>query len=667
MKIRSNTGIMRLALCASMSAVLAACGGGGGSNSASAPAGTGGQSTTSAATSMTGTVAIGTGMTGATVTVTDAGGKSITATSGANGTYSVSLSGMTAPFLITATDPSGVSGTLYSVVASASTAAGAPVIANVTPLTTAVSALLTQSGNPGVLAQSGGLSAVTASSIATADSALGQALAPILTANGLSASSFDPVGTAFTPNQTGLDGVIDSVAVTPSASGAGLQLTSLADPDTAIQLNSGATISKALAAPMQPANYLAALQTALAACASDVQAGATDTSDSNCTLAIDSSYLNNGIGSGVAGFAKRHTLFAKGTVLTGIKTVAFVPAGSLTGISNPAALVYLLMTDPDGTPDFGMDYVQQLPNGQWDVIGNQLQDSTYIASFLGRVQYTDSADAGNAHYESGLNIQIPSSVKANGTATGVGSAVVTGPGLPASGLWFQTAGNGTGAGYLEIPTGTLTAPLTSIGNRVNGGMSTTYKWAWAPLSGSTMPFSPNGLPEYAASSQDVSTISSFGVYTVTLYDTTGTKIRSEQIQNIARNYAAAAGSTVPWQTLGNDVIANYLTPGGSGTQSTPGVSASLDWTMPAGAFYPNFWASINSLGAAQTSVPVTTYDATVWGASTGNTPSPLTFNTPFTDVLTSTATATAEQAVQVQLGWQTDGEYYVNTWQYGTP
>ncbi|MFM0212848.1 cell wall anchor protein [Paraburkholderia sediminicola] len=662
MKIRSNTGIARLALCASMSAILAACGGGG--SSASSPSGTSSQPTTVAATAMSGTVAIGTAMIGATVTVTDAGGKSATATSGANGTYNVSLSGLTAPFLITAADPSGVSATLYSVVASTSTASGAPVTANVTPLTTAVAALMTQSGNPATLA--GNASAISSSAITTAEATLDAAIAPILSANSVPAA-FDPIATTFIPNQTGADAVIDSVSVTPSASGAGLQIASLANPDTAIQLNSSTSVSTALTAPAQLANYLANLQTALAACASDVQGGATNTSDSNCTSAIDATYLNNGDGTGVAGFAKRHTLFTKGTALTGIKTVAFVPAGTLAGISNPAALVYLLMTDPDGTPDFGMDYVQELPNGKWDIIGNQLQDSTYIASFLGRVQYTDSVDAANAHYESGLDIQIPSSVAVSGTAKSVGSAVVAGPGLPANGLWFQTAGNGTGAGYLEIPTGTLIAPLTSTGNRVNGGMSTTYKWAWSPISGSTTSFSPNGLPEYASSSQDVSTIQNFGVYTVTLYDMTGTEIRSEQIQNIARNYAAAAGSTVAWQTLGSDVIANYLMPGGSGTQSAPGTSASLDWTIPASSFYPNFWASINSLGAAQTSIPATTYDATVWGASTGNTPSPFTFNKSFTDVLTSTATATAEQAVQVQLGWQADGEYYVNSWQYGNP
>lgn len=659
MKERSFTGIAQLALGASLAFSLAACGGGGGSS-----ASTSNQPVTAAATSMTGTVAIGTALTGATVTVTDANGKTVSATSGANGAYSVSLTGLSAPLLITAADPSGVSGTLYSVVASSNTANGAPVTANITPLTTAIAALMTQSGNPADL--TGNASAITSSAVTAAETTLDAAIAPILSANSVPAS-FDPIGTTFTPNQAGADAVIDSVAVTPSASGSGLQITSLANPNTAIQLNSSTSVSTALTAPAQPANYLANLQTALAACASDVQGGATNTSDSNCTSAIDATYLNNGDGTGVAGFAKRHTLFTKGTVLTGIKTVAFVPAGTLAGISNPAALVYLLMTDPDGTPDFGMDYVQRLPNGQWDIIGNQLQDSIYIASFLGRVQYTDSADATNARYESGLDIQIPSTVKVNGTATGVGSAVVTGPGLPANGLWLQTAGNGTGAGYLEIPTGILTAPLTSTSNRVNGGMSTTYKWAWAPISGGTTSFSPNGLPEYASSSQNVSTISSFGVYTVTLYDTTGTQIRSEQIQNIARNYAAAAGSTIKWQTLGSDAIANYLTPGGSGTQSAPGTSASIDWTTPAGSFYPNLWASINSLGVAQTGIPATTYDATVWGASTGNTPSPLTFNTPFTDVLTSTATATAEQAVQVQLGWQADGEYYVSTWQHGNP
>ncbi len=64
---------------------------------------------------------------------------------------------------------------------------------------------------------------------------------------------------------------------------------------------------------------------------------------------------------------------------------------------------------------------------------------------------------------------------------------------------------------------------------------------WATISGNTTSFSPDGLPEYAASSQGVSAIRNFGVYTVTLYDATGAEIRSDGSRNIARNYAAAAG------------------------------------------------------------------------------------------------------------------------------
>ncbi|WP_242540352.1 hypothetical protein [Trinickia mobilis] len=69
---------------------------------------------------------------------------------------------------------------------------------------------------------------------------------------------------------------------------------------------------------------------------------------------------------------------------------------------------------------------------------------------------------------------------------------MTGPGLPANGRGSRPRATGRAQGDLEIPTGTL----TSVNNRVNGGMSTAYKWASTPISGSTTSFSPNELPEY---------------------------------------------------------------------------------------------------------------------------------------------------------------------------
>ncbi|WP_063889156.1 hypothetical protein [Burkholderia ubonensis] len=666
MKKKGTSGIARLTLCVAATAMLAACGGGGSGSGSS------GSSGATAASSMSGTVAIGNALVGAPITVIDATGKTAAATSGSNGAYSVSISGLTAPFVITATDPSGASGTLYSVVASTATNNGAPVTANVTPLTTAVAALLTSSGNPLTLTQSGGLTAVTPSSVSTAVATLDTALAPILAANGLSAASFDPVGGIFSPNQSGADAVIDSVAVGPAIKGTGLQLTSLADPDTAIALNQSTTVATPLRVPSQPANYLATLVSQLGQCMSAMQASP-GTSSPACASAIDASYLNDGFTS----FGTRHTLFTKGTTLQGVKTVAFLPSGTLPAISNPAALVYFLITEADGTPNFASDIVQQLPNGTWDIIGNQAQFDIYIASFVGRVQFTNAADAGNGRFESGLNIQIPVDVPFNGTRQAVGSALVSGPGLPASGVYMLSPNAGIGPN-LTFPLKAVTAPparaSTSMPSWPDVGMSTQYKWSWASLPGGASAFAPT-TPDYAPAPVDVSTIRQHGVYTITLYDATGQQIGTPQkVVNIAPNMNAAAGATVPWQTLGSDVIANLLTAGGPGTStasSTTLPTAGIDWTVPAaGLAYPNAWIAINSQGAAQFVNGVETYQAQPYDVMRWITPTinGTTYSSTlsgFVDQLTSTANgAHAESAVQVQLGWQVGGDYYINTWQY---
>ncbi len=655
-----DTKIMRWTVCASLIAVVAA-GGGGGSGTASSTSGSGSSGTATAST-MTGTAAIGNALANATVTVTDVNGKTVSATSGVNGAYSVSISGLTAPFIVTAADPSSASGSLYSVVASATAGNGAPVIANVTPLTTAIAALLTADGNPGTLTQSGGASAVTSSAVSAAVAKLNAALATILTANGLSATSFDPIGAAFTPNQTGADAVIDSIKVTPSATGTGLQLASLAALGTAIQLNQSTIVSGPLQAPSQPANYLAALVTALGQCMGG--------SSSACAGAIDANYVNNGKTS----FSARHPgLFATGSSLTGVKTAAFLPAGTLPAISNPAALVYFLFTDANGTPNFASDIVQQRADGSWDIIGNQEQFNVYIASFLGRVQFTNAADASNGRLESGLQIQVPESVTVNGTSTSVGSALVQGAGLPGAGLYMMTPGAGLGP-YLTIPATALSAPCTTCSGSgaPNGGMSIQYKWSWVSLTGGTSSWSPNGAAEYAASPIDVSSIAPFSVYTVTMYDMTGSQTGTPvKVLNVAPSMAAAAGVMVPWQTIGSGVIANLLTPGGSLTTVTGNASAVLDWTAPAQApAYPNFWTSINSLGAPTVSNGVQTYPSQPYNVDNHATPTQNgttyseTFPRGFVDVLATTATANAEKAVQVQLNWQADGAFFSNTWQY---
>ncbi|PXW26444.1 hypothetical protein [Paraburkholderia caballeronis] len=664
MKTRFNTGITRFALCAAASAMLAACGGGG----SSAPSTAG--NPRSAAASLTGTVAIGHALVGAPVTVTDSTGKTATATSGANGIYTVAISNLTAPLLVSAVDKSGASSTtLYSVVASTQTTDGAPTTANVTPLTTAIAALLTKSGSPQDLAASGGLSVATEDTVRTAVTTLDTVLAPILAKNKLS-SSFDPVGGTFTTNQTGADAVIDSVSVTPSASGSGLQIASLADPNKALQLNASTTASTTLDAPAQPANYLAALQSQLSQCMTDMQGGAT--SSAACGTAVDANYRRYGVTS----FGKAEALFfEKGVTLTGIKTIAFLPPGTLPAITNPAALVYFLVTNPDGTPSFAPDIVQQKPDGTWDIIGNQQKYDIRIASFLGRIQYTDTARANDGHYESGLDIRIYQFDTQDGTQPQIYSARVQGPGLPDSGAWLE-ADSDSG---LTIPRSPMSGPWfenSGVLPPLEAGMNTTYKWSWAPLSGDTTPFTPGGLPEYAQSPEDVSGISQFGVYTVTLYDlNTGVVTDTEKVLNTAPNLSAAAGSVVPWQTLSTDTIANLLTANGPGIPPDAS-SVSFNWTVPsADALYPNFWSTIKGVTpptteAGQTSTGRLYHDdffkPTIEGVNYTQIvplefPNGISMDGSFPPLLPNAA---GTEAGQIELGWLAGGNYYLNTWQF---
>lgn len=670
MKNPASMKIARFASSAALIALLAACGGGSGNSSSTTSSGTGGQS--SAATSLSGTVAVGTALIGATVTVIDSNGHTATATSDSNGNYNVGIQGLTAPFVLEAADSSGASGLLYSVVADADTTGNAPLITNVTPLTTAVAALLTESGNPGDLI--GNVSVITSGAISTAETVLGQALSPILKANGVPAN-VDPIATPFTANQTGLDGVIDAISVDPSAKDTGLQLSSLADPNTAVQLNSSTTTATALAAPAQPANYLASLQAAMSQCMTDVQGGASITSDSACTTAIATGYLNQ---SYTTMRARHETMFVSGAKLTGIRTQAFLPSGTLPNTSGPVSLVYFLFTDATGKPNFAADFVEHTSNG-WQVIGNQEQYNLYIASFVGRLQYTDAADSANNRYESGLRIQIPATQNApdsntNTPHTQLGSAVVTGPGLPSGGVGLYLTGSGSEASsasngfspYLTFPSVASTAPFYCPGGStptpcsMSDGTSLEYKWAWTPISGSGSVTVPTSS-DYASQSANTSGIQQFGAYTVTLYDVSGAQVGTPQVVvNIASIQAPQAGQQVAWQTLGSDTIASFLTPTGSAAGA--GItSLSLDWTESA----------LNPLTPSQIMTGEKTQGlntGAVMGYDSYASPSITGSGTSYSAIDMGFATQTAlpvDAHRLISLLQQVNGDYYINTWQHG--
>ncbi|CAE6770057.1 hypothetical protein R75461_03790 [Paraburkholderia nemoris] len=563
---------------------LGGCGGGGSSSASSS-------TPTVTATSVNGTVATGSAVVGATVTLTDATGAQATATTNTQGAYTISVKGMTAPFLIVATDATGISAPLVSVLAKLPNGT-APAVANVTTLTTAIAAMLTASGNPLDLASTTALAKVTLPSVQIATITLDTMLTKILTQNGILTAGFDPIGTAFTPNHTGADAVIDTVSVVSAANG-GLLLLSNAAPGTTIALNNQTAQSIALAAPPAAANYLEPLASLLTACA------ATGALNTSCSPAIDSAYLE----SGSTDLAVAHGLTEAaltGAVFGSPKTLAF-----FTSNGKQLALVQLPVTLASGTTGVLYTIAQQLSTPVtlasgtqlgWDLIGNQSQFAVSIMSQIQRRTFLDSKLNDVNRYESGLTIAIPTA--SNPT---VYSASVTGPGLAAP-VWLMQR-NAVGSSTLGLSELKLSAapvsPATTSSN------TSLYRWSWQSLSSSAnfTPAASSGY--YSAQSIDASAVPLYSTYTVTFYDANGAQLGQSSIINPGSPLSAAAGSAVAWPTLLADFATQFLTPAGS----LAGVQYAMSVT----------WSSLingQNLAYPVTSVQIQAYPGTASGSTT---------------------------------------------------
>jgi hypothetical protein len=499
-------------------------------------------------------VAAGSALVGASVTLIDATGAQTTATTDAHGAYTVSVKGMTAPFFIAASDASGISAPLASVLVKLPNGT-APAVANVTTLTTAIAAMLTASGNPTDLAASAALAKLTLASVQIATITLDTMLANILAQNGIQMSGFDPIGTAFTPDHTGADAVIDTVSVVTAANG-GLSLVSNAAPGTTVALNSKTAQSVTLAAPSVAANYLEPLASLLTTCA------ASGTLNTTCSPAIDAAFLEGGSTDLAVAHGSTDALFT-GAVFGSPKTLAF-----FTRNGKQLALVQLPFTLASGTSGALYSIAQQLATPVtlaggtqlgWDLIGDQSQFAVAINSQIQRRSFLDARLNDVNRYESGLAITIPTA--SNPT---VYSASVTGPGLVAP-VWLmpRSASGSSGLGLSD--TALSAAPVTPA---TTGSATSLYRWSWQSLS-STASFTPSTLSGYyAKQAVDASTVPLYSTYTVTFYDRNGAQLGQSSIINPGSPINAAAGSSVAWPTLLADFATQFLTPAGSlaGTQ-----------------------------------------------------------------------------------------------------
>jgi hypothetical protein len=194
-------------LAASLLAMLVSCGGGGGGTPA----------TTSAADttlSFTGVAAVGAPMANATITVRDAAGATFTTTADALGAYSFTNIAAKAPLQLQASATMGTTDVTHFALVPA---LDANKRANISPLTTAVAALVSSTDTPAAMTASA-IAAMSASDISKATTNVNTVIAPMLAALNLP-SSYNPVTSALTANGQGADLMLDHLSVKVRSSG----------------------------------------------------------------------------------------------------------------------------------------------------------------------------------------------------------------------------------------------------------------------------------------------------------------------------------------------------------------------------------------------------------------------------------------------------------------
>lgn len=189
---------------------------------------------------LSGTAAVGAEFANATIIISDANDNEVTTTTDENGKYSADISNLTAPLLVRAAGDMGdIPTSIYSLVTDTSDATSKT--ANITPLTDLVVSL---QGGAVSSPESIDLSTVTTAGVTSTTDDVMAAIAPVATA--LNYSTENIFTESFDADGTGLDAVLDSVAVTRSADGAKIvnKLSAMADDDSldAITIGSNAQV-----------------------------------------------------------------------------------------------------------------------------------------------------------------------------------------------------------------------------------------------------------------------------------------------------------------------------------------------------------------------------------------------------------------------------------------
>ncbi len=582
---------------------LVACGGG--SDSVGSAGGSGGSGGIAVTTqSLTGVAATGAPMAGAAIKVKDASGAAIATIADANGNYSANVQSLTAPLIIIATSQQGDTILTLTSIVVEKPAAGATGIANITPLTHAISSLIAPNGNPEALTGATLTSSANAAAINNAVAKLNAALADILVQAGLNASTFNPITTRFVADRTGADRVLELVRVEQTGQGVAITSNAVADDGAgSASVNITATGQAPAALPAPPAgtllgelDHFASLADTCFADAPSVRVTALDAAGNPTTLSAACAAVPFTVNYKSGGFTARQRYggllrspdftgakFAKPervfTTQTG--TVFFkMPYKTASGAGN-------IITDiAEKTNPTGKSYA-------WEINGNQRD---YDSAVDARLDNTTQLNPNNVQEVSKSQYGVSLRLFFNPATTAgqlVQLARVKGPGLPPEGVML-TRSNVCGVNdYMTIYSksgqirnvGSLPILYTSSSSN-NFRLSAALKTGaidWSKVTNfsnwSTAPLTDNQLaaiPNFAAYTWDLwlmqRNTSGNLVYRADLDTNTVPDVTYRQ-QVTSRAPAIGSLATLPWNTLNANP---FLDP--TSASATVQSSVQVGWT-----------------------------------------------------------------------------------------
>ena len=634
-----------------------------------------------AATMLTGVAAVGAPLANASVTVSDADAATpdVTTTAAANGSYSADVSSLKAPLLVKASGTHDGAATIHWAVVPSVTASSVNT-ANVTPLTTAVAALVAPAGDPQAL------STVATLTASATPAKVGDATALIVntlrtdpqTATALGAN-FDPLSTSFAADGQGVDAVLNRIEVSVSPAGVALtnQATPIAPGGSApppVVLTPTMTATPAVVPTLPPTAAASDLPTAaeLASLARKFDdcmalpltsrvtmdaAGTVTAVAAACDYAAPN-YRSNGRSwvqdVGQFTFSKPQLNGAK--LRDGRVVLALAPEGETDPKvhkhpycnDNPCAVARWAATSASNRA-VATDWLLAKVNGQWNFVGNQRPYSAFVEPRLLRKINTNrnGPAAGSVidpyflkdRFESQLRLRFDMA-NTQADTNDVRAVRFTGPGLPSAGVVLvrsQRCGTddrmaitnqaGTtfvyGTNSLQFWTSGAASDFTLDAANLDGTALATPVPVNSGTTASFQDFSPAPVASQSTS------IPAWSRYKIEVFRFSSASNTPDEIFHVRINAAAenaSAGAAKSWPTLDPAFVASYLVPNAANSGSFMDMARTMAWSNPANGhvldsylFAQNFATQTNVQGESAFYGLRTRLDfePAVWGDSSG--------------------------------------------------